>query len=574
MAFEPLTTATAGHRQIPPDWISASQVSPLIFADPGLVWLEYHGAEHGFQPDESPYEFIDFISRKGRQFEEAWLRELAPGAGLVCSTSAEVRDPEKIRGTFELMRRGVPVIAQPALWWTPERVYGVPDLLVHSAWLQARFPELLTEQDARVPALHLSRAGEGGHYLVMDLKFTTKLEGRAKSKDLENYAAQVRLYSYMLGQLQGVMPKNAYLVARDRIADPLPVEITSQLDQPLDADLRALRDLFLEIKLNGAKYCPWVDDIVSINTSHHDDRWHTAKSTIARDRVPGGDASQLYYIGQSNKGQLAELGYPSLASLLAADPSDIPFEELKRIGAKTAARMRAVLQANRSNSPVMPPAGVIPSQKSFEFFVDYEYFTNVNVDFEAQWPTLEGQEMIFMVGLGWEFGGEWRYETIIAAAEDSAQELAMFDRFIQRLDDLTGGSFTDGGQTALYHWTGAEVWQSKRAAERHQLPADHPLRKLPWVDLQKAFLDGPGAIPGSWDFGLKSMAKALSEYDPQYAAVWPGELDEGLRVMVMGWGAYQDPQPLETYELQAISQYLETDCKALWQILGWLRGIN
>jgi hypothetical protein len=92
------------------------------------------------------------------------------------------------------------------------------------------------------------------------------------------------------------------------------------------------------------------------------------------------------------------------------------------------------------------------------------------------------------------------------------------------------------------------------------------------VDLNKVFLDGPGAIPGSWDFGLKSMAKALSEHDSEYAVHWPGELDEGLRVMVMGWKAYQSPTPLETYEMITIRQYLEIDCKALWQILRWLRS--
>jgi uncharacterized protein len=64
----------------------------------------------------------------------------------------------------------------------------------------------------------------------------------------------------------------------------------------------------------------------------------------------------------------------------------------------------------------------------------------------------------------------------------------------------------------------------------------------------------------------------LSKYDPEYAVHWPGDLDEGLRVMVMGWNAYQHPQPLETEELNKISQYLETDCKALWQILRWLRN--
>ena len=212
----------------------------------------------------------------------------------------------------------------------------------------------------------------------------------------------------------------------------------------MDEDLAALRDLFLEIKLNGAQYRPWEDEIVALNTSHSDDRWRTAKETIAREFIPGGDPTQLYYIGQKNKVQLGELGYPSLASLLAAEPGDIPFEEVKRLGAKTATRMRAVLQANRSGTPVVPPAGAIPPQKSHEFFVDYEYFTNVNVDFESQWPSLEGMEMIFMVGMGYDVGGEWRYETIIASAEDLSGELAMFDRFIERLDELTGGAFTQG----------------------------------------------------------------------------------------------------------------------------------
>ena len=50
----------------------------------------------------------------------------------------------------------------------------------------------------------------------MDLKFTTRLEESQKAKDLESYAAQLRLYTYMLGQLQGYLPRQAYLIARDR----------------------------------------------------------------------------------------------------------------------------------------------------------------------------------------------------------------------------------------------------------------------------------------------------------------------------------------------------------------------
>jgi len=54
-----------------------------------------------------------------------------------------------------------------------------------------------------------------------------------------------------------------------------------------------------------------------------------------------------------------------------------------------------------TNRAVLPsPPNLIPSKKSFEFFVDFEYFTSSNLNFETQWPGLEGFEMIFLVGVG------------------------------------------------------------------------------------------------------------------------------------------------------------------------------
>ena len=41
----------------------------------------------------------------------------------------------------------------------------------------------------------------------------------------------------MLGQMQGQMPRFAYLATRDRIHDPLPVAVNHKLDEPLDPAL-------------------------------------------------------------------------------------------------------------------------------------------------------------------------------------------------------------------------------------------------------------------------------------------------------------------------------------------------
>lgn len=567
-----LEIAIGRHPQVPADWMPTSQVSPFIFEDPALIWLEVHGAEYGFQPDSSPHEFGDFIAEKAHQFEEKWLVEMAPGAVRVCAEPQEGRDARKVEQTFELMRLGVPVIAQPALWGATERIYGVPDLLVHTIWLRERFPMAMDEAESQGPAPYLGEGGQHGHYVVFDLKFTTKLDERRKAKDLENYAAQVRIYSYMLGQLQGFMPGQAFLITRDRVDDPLPVDIFSELGRPLDEDLAAIRDHFVEIKVNGARYVPWRDEIVAANFSHQDDRWCTAKEVIAREKVPGGDSSLLYQVGRRAKGQLASQGYPNLAALLREEPDDIPFEAVKDIGAKRAGQMRAILEANRSGAAVLPPSDKIPPRKPVEFYVDFEYFTNVNVDFETQWPTLEGCEMAFMIGVGWEDRGRWHFRSFAAERESQDQELAIFEEFIGFLGTETDGAAFDESKAALYHWTAAEVWQVRRVVERHQLPPDHLLHRLPWFDLQKVLLDGPVALPGAWDFGLKAVAKALGTLDLAYVTHWPTDLDVGLHAMVMGWRAYQTVDPLNSQEMKLLAEYLGADCQALWHILRWLQA--
>ena len=71
--------------------------------------------------------------------------------------------------------------------------------------------------------------------------------------------------------------------------------------------------------------------------------------------------------------------------------------------------------------------------------------------------------------------------------------------------------------------------------------------------------------------GLKATAKALSDWDRNFETIWPGDLDEGLTAMVMGWKAFESSDTMNTPEMIAILEYLEADCQALWNILRWLR---
>src|SRR5229473_5579268 len=200
---ELLSLATAGHSEIGKDWMPATAVRPLIMGDPAVLWLQRFGKKNGFEPDESPYDFLSFIAGKARQFEDKWIREIAPLASIVCAQDYEVRSIGKVFETIGNLHAGVPLVAKPCLWWGSERIYGVPDLVVHTSWLADKFPQLVTAYETSTSATNFPATATPGHYVVLDIKFTTNLDGSGKKEDFANYAAQLRIYSYLLGQLQG-----------------------------------------------------------------------------------------------------------------------------------------------------------------------------------------------------------------------------------------------------------------------------------------------------------------------------------------------------------------------------------
>ncbi len=566
-----LEKATEGHRIVPDDWMPTGSIRPIILGDPGEVWLEFHGESHDLRPDLlSPYSFFEFIADKGRGFKQKWVKENVKGASQVCEEDYHVRYADKLRQTLRLMfdKQPAPVIVQPALWWAPERIYGVPDLLVHTSWLRDNFEKAWQELKDHTPS---GEVPDG--YVIFELRFTTRDADKRDTDSVKAAKAQIRLNTYILGQLQGWMPSRSFLITRKTVNQPEAMGIGSQLNQPLDNDLGDFRDQFLEIKLNGDQLVPWRDEGVRADIKNPGERWKTAKKLIAWEKTPGGDLRVLPRIGVDQERQLAEQGFADLDALLKKPPSkSFLADKVDGVGGKTADQIRAILQANRTAIPVLPKAEPSSFEKKFEFFVDFEYFSNLNVDFKKDWPRLRGCEMLFMIGVGWQEQDGWEFRTFAAEKEEREHERKMIEDFLAFLDTKTNGAYTEKDKTVLFHWSNAEVSQSRRAANRHDFAKDHPFRRLPWFDLRKgAFLEGPGAVPGAWTYGLKPVAKALGGLDDAFDPEWVGVLDAGLGAMVMGWKAYENSSPTGSDEMKILMQYLEADCKALWCVLQWMR---
>ncbi|MFZ0700865.1 MAG: hypothetical protein WAM80_03355, partial [Candidatus Acidiferrales bacterium] len=447
-----------------------------------MLWLEWYGDKHGFTPSESEYSFDNFLFRKGKELEMAWLHVYAEQCVRVCRHDGDAHSGTNLKTTLELIEAGTPVIIHPALWWAPEKIYGVPDLIVLSTWLERTFPGSLPPSEVDTG----SRGKRNGHYIALDIKIKTEIDHARSKEDLEIATAQLGLYSYMLGHLQAHMPLSTFVVCRDRVRLPLRIEIKSRLNAVLDAHLSTIRDQWRDIRTNGNKYVPWKDDAVAVNLSADNERWDSAKKKIAKDSVPGGCPTQLLKVSLKHKKVLADAGFPSLESLIIADPATIPFDQCKGIGrGKTATLLRAILEATRTGKPVRPDKSFVPPPKKFEFFVDYEFFQNENFDCPKQWPMLNGCSMVFMAGVGYDEGGQFKCVQFVAEKEAIESERKLFTEFVTFLDHATAGAFIDASQSAFYHWTSPEVLQSTNAADAHKFAADHPLRNLNWIDLNR-----------------------------------------------------------------------------------------
>jgi len=165
-----------------------SQCRSLVQDDPCALWLEWYGDQHGFAPVVSKYSFNDFLFQKGKEFEAAWLHTYCDHTPRVCEHDGDARLARKLKITFEMMNQGVPVIIHPTLWWAPEQIYGVPDVIALSTWLEQNFPNALPPAEVSAGAT----SKRNGHYLALDIKIKSDIDD-SRSKEAQPPVAPARI---------------------------------------------------------------------------------------------------------------------------------------------------------------------------------------------------------------------------------------------------------------------------------------------------------------------------------------------------------------------------------------------
>lgn len=545
-------------------WLEAADTRNWLVGDPVLDWLDRFGSEQGLvRDDASPnydrdLDFELFLRERASEFRDDVLHHLANRTTL--TRIVDEGDEACARETLSSMQRGAELIAGAVLDNARRRVRVRPHLLVRADMAESLFPSLTRNVAPRGRAHYLPVFVEWRR-LVLDR------EGRLAA--LQGNLPQVVeawLASDTLGEVLGIVP-DALVVGRAQVENFQVASVSFERDgeQSIPVAADGALNWLARLHANGSEWSalptPSVPELYPHARNRSDAPWRRAKKQLAHELkeltlLPGMTPERrrgAHTIGirewSDPRASAASLGLPA---------------------SKAAERLDAALMANRDDVGPLIPLHLETNAEwrtpaAAEFFVDFE--TAHDEDSSAR--------RIVMIGCGHVDVDGWHFGQWIATTLREKHEREILDRWIEHMWSVCSRRGCSLTEARLVHWSHAErsafraVFDGARA--RHA-PNDWP-ETLPWFDLlEQVFRAVPIGVRGAFDYGLKSIAKAM------HAAAlietrWDDDSLDGLAAMVGIMRAAQRTEALPTSALmQRIAKYNGTDCRVVAEILQYLRA--
>lgn len=609
MGIEALTKTSSGeivHPQSREDWqtwVSASRTRNYLLKNTLIDWLEMYGDDRGLKRDthlpsyDPRMDFTQFIWRQGISFEAAVVRHLSNLASVVTisRSPSQSRSLDKAIETFEAMKKGREVIYQGVLRHAETKTYGAPDFLVRSDLLTRLFPGSLDENQVHIAAPDLD--GVPWHYVVLDSKFTTLhllTNGEVgNGGSSPAYKSQLFIYNRALGDLQGYLPPNAFLLGRGWEQTIIAVKGrgSSCMDRlgPVSHDSRIGKlsisqwtdeatDWVRRMRTEGSYWDvfprPSVPELWPNMSQPSDYPWHAVKAQFGAELR---ELTMLWQVGPEKRDEAHSAG------LVRWDDPRCSATAVGIKGEKQSVILQALIDVNQSEDDrVVRPAhistcrdewGVIPP---LEFFVDFETVSDLEDDF-SKIPERGGQPLIFMIGCGHLENEDWVFKCFIADSLTEEAEAVAIDDWLQWMADVKDRKDLGDFNSRVMHWSQAEtsVLETNYNSARERHP-DKDWPTLGWFDfLSMVVKPEPVVVRGAFGFGLKSVANSMHSHG-LIKTQWDDGPADGLGAMVGAWwcakkaissGTTLPEVPL----MQEIAKYNEADCKVMMEIINYLR---
>lgn len=358
--------------------------------NPYAVWCEAHAPAEEKDP-ESPY--MELIFSQGRNHEDEVSNEHYPGGLSIDPTLHEIA----FRQTLDAMAAGEDFIFNGILYYLPEKLVAVPDVLVKKP--------------------RQSKLGDW-YYEVVEIKSSAQIR--------DEHIMQAAYYTYMLQFFQGMVSDSFVMI--DGKKEHTSLKYKDYSDRVLET-IREIKNIYAGKAIAPAKVgWPW--------TSFSLKRLKEQK-----------DISLIPYLHSTHKTALRDVGINSLQDFFSLNILSVA-----AIAPDTLERYRLAAKSIMQGKHIFLEKPFLPEGKT-EIFLDFEGVNNLPIN--GKRVTCD-----YLIGLLVRENGSEEYRSFVSKNEEKEHEMVLaFLTFLQEQKDYViyhYGSYEKGHLASLFHKHGIQ----------------------------------------------------------------------------------------------------------------------
>lgn len=570
------------------NYVPASHVYNYMVNDTLVDWLKFssrsRNVSNTFRPKNKD-NFNEYILEKGILFEENIVKYINDNIHPVVKVSEYITS-QNCEQTLYLMKNGTPIIHSAPVINNYNKTKGVIDLLVRSDYINnITTLESLSEEEKIRKA---SKLNNPYHYVVVDIKFST-LPLRSDGKHLQNtnsfcaYKSQLLIYTQAIGRLQGYTPPYAFILGRRSKYTKGGITNTSynslerlgridykKLDKEYWTKTKKAINWVRNVKQNSYNWSCKPPSRIELypNMCKDSGIWNKEKNEIAEEI---GEITMIWNVGQKHRNNALKKGIYSWH-----DPNCT--SENLGITGKNALIIDKIMNINRQNDIKILPKKIKNNKHNWKnnknnLYIDFETISDIFSDFN-QLPIQNKTDMIFMIGVGWHENNKWYYNSYICNNATYEEEFRIMDEFISFIRSRNDPVLNYWCAEAKF-WDTAENRQFNLTNDidrKNHISDNWKIKK--WCNLYDIFREDSIVIKDCFNFGLKSIAKAMQKHKMINTQL-EADCTSGISAMVKASNCYtNNSDPINSEAMQDICKYNEFDCKVLWEIVSYLKDNN
>jgi putative phage-type endonuclease len=568
-------------------WVSATSIRNYIMDDPLIDWLNYYNTSkiNNITAGAPCLNFQQCLMNKGLIFENAIMEIMHkkfPNEIVTVANVYQAKSRLKFLETVNHINNGTPIIYQGVLHDDNRKIFGMPDLLVRSDYIDKIFKNDNIHKSTDTNSKY--------HYKVIEIKYSSLIlcsNGkylRNSNKNISAYKSQLYLYTKILGDIQNYTPSKAYIIGKKWSYTKNNQHISGEsFDKPAVINFNHEKLIrkktanaikwVRRLRFKGHKWTispPSVDELKP-NMCNIDNKWEDVKKHISEST---NEITQLWMCGVKNR-KIAELNkitnwrtHPKLTS-----------ENLGVCGDKTAHTLQLIIDYNQNididYDNLIYPKKITTNmykwrKQGIEFYVDFETVSDVVIDTDFT------GSLIFMIGVGWYVNDKWNFKCFITdrlLVQCERKILIDFHEFISQVQSKYRQT-RKSLDVRLWHWGHAEKSLYVSSMARHMNIVPSLLNN--WCDMLCIFRDEPIVSRGMLNFSLKTVVKAFYDNGFIQTSYIDSHITNGLNAMMLcieedNICSKNRTNLSRSFIIQQIQKYNEIDCKVVGEILQYLR---